>query len=393
MSTAAGVLVVGAGVAGFTVVTELRRGGYAAPLVLVGDEPDPPYDRPPLSKHVLAGQWPASRTALAHPGEFADLDIEVVLGRRAVRLQPDSRTVHFDDGSVRTGEALVIATGSAAVLPRWARLGPRVHVLRTLADAEALAQQCVPGARLVVVGTGFLGLEAASVARSLGVDVVVVGPLEPMLPAVGAQVSARLRALHTEHGVRFDIGAAVEQVIQADAGVLVRTNTGSHEADLVLLALGARPQLEWLADSGLPMTAQGVLVDDRGRVCDGIHAAGEVAFWPDAAGVRRTGDHRLTATEQAHAVVADLLGRPAPGPIVSFWWSEQYDVRLQAYGHPDGDAEQVIVHGAGDAARFVVAYRCGDHVCGVLGWNAPKQIRAARSLVTEAVGWPPQPTA
>jgi NADPH-dependent 2,4-dienoyl-CoA reductase/sulfur reductase-like enzyme len=382
------VLVVGAGVAGFTVVDELRRTGFDGSITLVGKETHLPYDRPPLSKQVLLGTWTHDRATLTTAQALAELDLDLRLGTAARALDVARRSVTLEDGSELTADAVVIATGSHAVVPSWARLGSRVVALRTLDDALRLSTLLRSSARLAVVGTGFLGLEVAAAARSIGVaDVAVAGPLEPMVTAVGATVSGRLRALHEAHGVVLDLGHEVVQVDGDLTGATVRFADRAARADAVVVALGARPNVAWLSGSGLTLVP-GVVVDGRGRAAPGIHAVGEVCAWPDRLGRPRRVDHRQSAGEQARTVAADLLGETDALDLVPYWWSDQFDVRIQAYGTTGRGREERWLAGDSDAPTFALAQRDGDLVGGVLGWNAAKATREGRTLVAEPTPWP-----
>ena len=382
------VVVVGAGVAGFTVVDELRHAGFEGAITLVGAETHLPYDRPPLSKQVLLGTWSHERAALTTAQQLDELDLDLRLGVAARTLDIPHRTVTLEDGTELTGDEIVVATGSHAVVPSWTTLGPRVVALRTLGDAQHLGTLLRTSHRLAVVGTGFLGLEVAAAARSLGVaEVMVSGPLEPMVTAVGETVSARLRGLHEAHDVVVDVGSTVLEAVGDAAGATVRFAARTTRADAAVVALGARPNVAWLADSGLTIVP-GVVVDARGRAAPGIHAVGEVCAWPDRDGRCRRVDHRQTAGEQARTVAADLLGDADPLTLVPYWWSDQYDVRVQAYGVTGSGREEQWLAGDRDAPTFALAQRDGDLVGGVVGWNAPRATREGRALVATPTPWP-----
>ena len=388
MSRPGRVLVVGAGVAGFTVVDELRHAGFDGAITLVGNETHLPYDRPPLSKQVLLGTWTHERATLTTAQALADLDLDLRLGVAARALDVARRTVTLDDGSELSGDAVVLATGSHAVVPSWAHLGSRVIALRTLDDALRLGTLLRGSTRLAVVGTGFLGLEIAAAARSIGVaDVVVAGPLEPMVTAVGQTVSGRLRTLHESQGVVLDLGKEVVAVDSDLTGATVRFAERVARADAAVVALGARPNVAWLSGSGLTLVP-GVVVDAHGRAAPGVHAVGEVCAWPDRRGRPRRVDHRQSAGEQARTVAADLLGETDPLALVPYWWSDQFDVRIQAYGVTGRDREERWLDGGSDAASFALAQRDGDLVGGVVGWNAARATREGRALVAEPTPWP-----
>ncbi|EKX68174.1 NAD(P)/FAD-dependent oxidoreductase, partial [Streptomyces ipomoeae] len=239
------ILVVGASAAGLAAAETLRREGYTGTLTLVGDEPHAPYDRPPLSKQLLAAEWEADRLALRPPSDLDGLDLDLCLGTAATGLDLTAREVRLADGSTVPYDGLVIATG---VRPR--RLpGEGAHVLRTLDDALALRDRLTPGRRLVVVGAGFLGAEAAAVAWRLGAEVTLLEPASvPLAHAVGEEVGAVLSRAHLDHGVDLRTGVTVTEVTEDG----VRLAGGEVvEADEVLVAVGSLPNTEWLTDSGL----------------------------------------------------------------------------------------------------------------------------------------------
>lgn len=388
------VLVVGAGIAGFTVVDELRRQGFPGILTLVGEEEEDPYDRPALSKQVLSRAWAPARSTIATRQTLEGLGVDLILGAPAVSLDIGRRSVTMGDGREICADEIVIATGSHAVVPPWAPLGPRVQVLRTLHDSLSLSQTLGKCRQLAIIGSGVLGLEVAATAKTLGVsDVTVLGTSEPMQHVLGQAVSARLRAAHEEQGVRFELG---EKVIAVSASpgrsqrqLRVHRREGHTKADTVVIAVGARASVGWLAASRLPIGRDGVLVDRRGRVVPGIHAAGEVCAWPDPGGQLRRVEHRTTAAEQARAVAWDLLGGDVSYEMIPFWWSDQYGLRLQGYGTTGGGREEFIIAGTLAGSSFAVAYGDGRRVTGVVGLNAAKATRTARELVSSGHAWPP----
>ena len=299
------------------------------------------------------------------------------------------RTVTLEDGTELTADEIVVATGSHAVVPSWTTLGPRVVALRTLGDAQHLGTLLRTSHRLAVVGTGFLGLEVAAAARSLGVaDVVVSGPLEPMVDR-GRRDGERPAARPARASTTWSSTSAapVVEAVGDDTGATVRFADRTTRSDAAVVALGARPNVAWLAGSGLTIVP-GVVVDARGRAAPGVHAVGEVAAWPDREGRCRRVDHRQTAGEQARTVAADLLGDVDPLALVPYWWSDQYDVRVQAYGVTGSGREEQWLAGDRDAPMFALAQRDGDLVGGVVGWNAARATREGRALVATPTPWP-----
>ncbi|MEU9310712.1 FAD-dependent oxidoreductase [Streptomyces sp. NPDC048256] len=385
------VLVVGASASGLTTVETLRRKGYEGRITVLGDEPHAPYDRPPLSKQVLLGAWEPERTALRTQDVLSALDAEFVLGDPAVALDRASRGVRTESGRQLRADAIVIATGvRARRLPGSEDLAG-VHVLRTLDDALALRAGLPVGTRLVVVGEGVLGSEIAATARTLGLDVTLTGPLSaPMALQVGPLVSGVLAGLHAERGVELRLGNGVVG-LTADGGRVTGVRLGTGEvlpADAVVVAIGATPATEWLADSGLELD-NGVVCDSHCRAEEGIYAVGDVARWHhEGLGRLVRLENRTNATEQAMAVAGEILGADRPYTPVPYFWTDQYDAKLQVHGFLPPDAEVDLVEGDLTARRFVARYRSEGRVTGVLGWNMPKQARMRRQEIVDGLDAP-----
>ncbi|GAB2965488.1 FAD-dependent oxidoreductase [Streptomyces pseudoechinosporeus] len=377
-------MVVGASAAGLAAVETLRREGYDGTLTLVGDEPHAPYDRPPLSKQLLSGEWPTERLALRTPTDLDALGLDLRLGAAATGLELAERTVHLADGTRLPYDGLIVATG---VRPR--RLpGEGAHVLRTLDDALTLREQLEPGRRLVVVGAGFLGAEAAAVARALGCEVVLLEPAPvPLAHAVGEEVGRVLSGAHLDHGVDLRTGVTVTEVTEDG----VRLGDGELvEADEVLVAIGSLPNTEWLADSGLAV-GDGLVCDEYCEAALRVYAAGDVARWHHPLfGTSMRIEHRTHAAEQGMAAARNLLNPGARKPFapIPYFWSDQYDMKIQAYGHLRGHDEIAVVEGDLDARRFLVAYRSGDRLVGALAVGmTPKAIRPWRQAIANRSAW------
>ena len=378
------IVVVGASAAGLAAAETLRREGYTGTLTLVGDEPHLPYDRPPLSKQVLAAEWEPDRVALRTPADLTGLDLDLRLGVAATALDLAAQEVWLSDGAQVSYDRLVIATG---VRPR--RLpGEGAHVLRTLDDALTLRERLGPGRKLVVVGAGFLGAEAAAVAWRLGADVTLLEPAPvPLAHAVGEQVGQVLAQAHVDHGVKLRTGVSVTEV--TDEGVRLRTGE-EIEADEVLVAIGSLPNTDWLADSGLSI-GDGVVCDEYCEAARNVYAAGDVARWynPLFETSMRI-EHRTNAAEQGMAAARNLLdseARKAFSPV-PYFWSDQYDMKIQAYGYLRGHDEVAVVDGDLAERRFVAAYRTGDRLCGALAVGMPpKAIRVWRQAIVAGASW------
>ncbi|WIY01082.1 FAD-dependent oxidoreductase [Amycolatopsis mongoliensis] len=394
------VVVVGASAAGLAVVEAARSQGYRGELTLIGDEPHLPYDRPPLSKQLLTGDWPPERLLLREQAHLDGLAVTMKLGQPASTVDADAREVVLADGDRVPYDALVVTTGvRARCLPGSDGISG-VHVLRTLQDALALRAELVPGRRLVVLGAGVLGAEAAAVARGLGAEVTVLDPLAwPLARIVNREIGGWLAEVHREHGVDLRCSCAPVTGLHAAEGHVAAVELADGTvlpADTVLVAIGATPAVEWLAGSpvtiGGPEPASGsggVLCDPRGQAAPGIYAAGDVAAWQDpATGEYRRYEHRLNATEQGRAVARALLDPGfTPPPSVPYFWSDQYDLKLQTFGTLDADDEFIVVDGSLGARRFIgVSHRDGL-VRGALGVGMPRQLRAWRTAVAEHAPW------
>jgi NADPH-dependent 2,4-dienoyl-CoA reductase/sulfur reductase-like enzyme len=385
------VLVVGAAASGLATVEALRRKGYAGEITVLGDEPHPPYDRPPLSKQVLNGAWEPSRTALRTPEVLSALNATFVPGDAAIALYPSTRTVRTERGREYQADAIVIATGMRArVLPGQRERGlAGVHVLRTLDDALALREALLACTRLVVVGEGVLGAEITATARTLGLDVTMTGPQPaPMALQLGSVVSGLLAELHSERGVRLRLGVGVVGLTSdRELGQVTGVRLATDEvlpADAVVVAIGASPATEWLADSGLRLD-DGVVCDSRCRAAEGIYAVGDVARWHhEGLGRLIRLENRTNATEQAQVVAGAILGDDKAYVPVPYFWTDQFDAKIQVHGMLPVDAEVDVVEGDVSARRFVARYRSEGVVTGVLGWNMPKQARLRRQEVVDA---------
>ncbi len=388
MNTPAGVLVVGASAAGLSTAEALRRKGYQGRLTLLDAENYLPYDRPPLSKQVLSGTWDPDRAQLRTPEALVALDAEFVLADPAAALDVATRTVHTATGRAVTADVIVVATGSRArTLPGQEGLAG-VHVLRTLDDSVALRADLLTSSRLVVVGEGVLGAEIAATARTMGLDVTLAGPQPaPMTGQVGPLVAGLLADLHTEHGVRLRLGTGVSGLVGTRGRVSgVRLESGQVlPADVVVVAIGATPVTDWLTGSGLQID-NGLVCDSRCRAAEGIYAAGDVARFH-----HRTHDtllrleNRTNATEQAGVVAANILGADQAYTPVPYFWTDQFDAKLQVHGVLPADADVTVVEGDPANRRFVARYQHNGTVTGVLGWNMPKQTRLRRQEVVDAL--------
>ncbi|MFI6843425.1 NAD(P)/FAD-dependent oxidoreductase [Kitasatospora sp. NPDC050467] len=368
------VVVVGAGLAGAQCASGLRRGGWQGRIVLVGEEPHVPYDRPPLSKEVLLGKADATTLDI----DFAHLGIEVLTGRRATGLTPG--LLHTDGGDLPYG-ALVIATGAT---PRVLPGAERAHLLHTLDDALALRALLRPGLRLVLVGAGWIGAEVATAARTAGCEVTVVeaGPA-PVPGALPTEIGRAMAAWYAEAGVELRCGAAVAAV---EPGAVLLAD-GSHlPADEVVVGIGARPATDWLAGSGVELDAAGaVLVDERLRTgLPGVYAAGDCASYPSArTGGRLTVQHWDHALQSGEAAASAVLGADAPYDPVPYFWSEQFGRMVQYVGrHDDGD--ELVWRGSPADPTWAVLWLRDGALRALLTVDRPRDLTQGRRLVERA---------
>ncbi|MGP4085281.1 NAD(P)/FAD-dependent oxidoreductase [Streptomyces sp. KR55] len=385
------ITVVGASLAGLSTVRALRAEGYDGEIVVVGEERHTPYDRPPLSKDFLRGDFDADALALGDADEYEDLDVQWLLGERAVRLDPVARTVTLAGGRHVRTDGVVVATGaSPRTLPGTDGLAG-VHTLRTLDDAQALRAELLDGLpRVVVIGAGFIGAEVAATAHRLGLHVTVVEALDvPLERQLGREMGLVCSSLHNDHGVRLLCGTGVAGLVGEGRVTGVRLADGRVlPADIVVVGVGVRPATDWLAGSG-------VQVDD-GVVCDvgcstgvpGVVAVGDVARCPNPfTGRHARIEHWSNATEQAKTAARTLLtGVSAPAPLTApYFWSDQYQVRIQLAGHVAPGAEPQVVEGDVDSRSFTAVYRREGTAVAVLSLNQPKFFnRLRRTLVPAA---------
>lgn len=394
------IVVVGASAAGLAVAEAARNHGYQGELTLIGDENHLPYDRPPLSKQLLAGDWPDERLVLRDKDELAGLSLDLRLGQPARSLDTTAREVVVEDSTRVPYDALVVATGLRARRLAGTAHIDRVYVLRTLEDALALRAELVAGRRLVVLGAGVLGAEAAAVARGLGVEVTVIDPMAwPLARVVTREIGNWLADVHREHGVDLRCSSAPVTRLLAEYGHVTAVQLANGTvlpADVVLVAIGATPAVEWLAGSPVEIGGRepadgsgGVLCDSRGQAAPGIFAAGDVAAWQDpVTGEHRRYEHRLNAGEQGRNVARAILDPEfIPAPAVPYFWSDQYDLKLQIFGTLDADDEFAIVEGSLDSHRFIGVSHHGGRVRGALGVGMPRQLRAWRTAVADHAPW------
>jgi NADPH-dependent 2,4-dienoyl-CoA reductase/sulfur reductase-like enzyme len=386
------VAVVGASLAGLSAARALREQSYDGRIVVIGDEPHAPYDRPPLSKGFLAGTTSLDDIALGAPDD-EDLGLEWRLRTTAVGLDHVSRSVLLDDGTELRADGVVLATGARARrLPGDQDLDG-VHVLRSLDDAISLRADLVAAGRLVVIGAGFIGAEVASTARALGLEVTVVETQPvPLAGPLGTDMGAVCAELHADHGTRLLTGTGVAGLVGTSRVEAVELTDGTRlPADVVVVGIGAIPNIDWLAHSGVAL-GNGVLTDACGATnIPGVVAVGDcAAAWSAAAERHVRIEHWTSALEQPATAVATLLGTGGPAPTpVPYFWSDQYGARIQFAGsRREGDVARVVEGSCADRS-FLVVYERDGHPVAVLGMNQPRLFTRWRRQLRSAVPTPP----
>ncbi len=379
------VVILGAGHAGGTAAALLRQYGHEGPITLVGEEPIPPYQRPPLSKAWLKGEADADSLALKPLEFYAENAIDFRPNQRAVSINRGARTVELASGETLGYDILILATGARAInLPIEGADLDGVLFLRTAADAEMLKAALGPGKRLAVVGGGYIGLEAAASARALGAEAVVIEREPRLLARVACEtLSTFFKDYHEKHGVKFELGAAVDG-FRGEGGRItgVKLSDGRViDCDAALVGVGARPNDEIAADSGLEC-ARGVVVDLQARTSDpNIFAIGDVAHRPMPIYDRMFRMESVpNALEQAKQAAAAITGRNPPPGETPWQWSDQYDIKLQIAGYPF-DVDDIVVRGDPASAKFAVFHLKGDQVQAVEAVNAPPEFMMGRQLI------------
>jgi NADPH-dependent 2,4-dienoyl-CoA reductase/sulfur reductase-like enzyme len=382
------IAVVGASLAALSAARALRDQSYDGRIVVIGDEVHAPYDRPPLSKEFLAGTASLEDIALGAPDD-EDLGLEWRLQTTAVGLDHLSRTVLLHDGTEVRADGVVLATGARARrLPGSEELDG-VHVLRSLDDAIALREDLAAAGRLVVIGAGFIGAEVAATARKLGLEVTVVETQPvPLAGPLGADMGAVCAGLHADHGTRLLTGTGVARLLGTGRVEAVELTDGTRlPADVVVVGIGATPNIEWLAHSGVAL-GNGVLTDARGATnTPGVVAVGDcAAAWSATAERHVRIEHWTNALEQPATAVATLLGAGGPVPTpVPYFWSDQYGARIQFAGsRREGDVARVV-EGSCDDRSFLVVYERDGQPVAVLGMNQPRLFTRWRRQLRAAV--------
>ncbi len=381
---AASFVIIGASLAGGTAAATLRQGGFEGDLILIGEEPHPPYERPPLSKQYLRGEAPFEKSLVRPAGFYEDHRIDTRFGIAATRVDPATRKVEMATGGPVHYDKLLIATGVRnRRLPIPGLDLPNIFSLRSVEDATALRQQIAPGRKAVIAGMGFIGCEVAASLRQKGVEVVCIDPSPtPLFRVLGEQVGHAVAALHHKHGVhtffndvvtRFEGNGRVERVV---------TRQGHRiEWDLAVVGVGVEPAVDVATGSGLAVS-NGILVDEYGATnVPDIYAAGDVAnhYHPIFDRHMRV-EHWQNALKQGAAAARSMLGTGRPYDDVHWFWSDQYDEHLQYAGFHQ-TVEQVVVRGDLEARDFIAFYLNGGHVDAAVALKRGKDIRRVMPLI------------
>lgn len=386
------VVVVGASLGGLRAVESLRGAGYDGEITVIGDEPHLPYDRPPLSKRLLAGDWEPERVALRKPDDVGSLEATWKTGVAAAHLDPERAIVRLADGEDVSYEGLIMATGAVVRTLPDQRRHDHVVVLRTLDDALELRRRIGRGGkRVVVVGAGFIGLEVAATARGLGNEVVVLeGASDPLMRGLGAEMGHAVAAVHGDHGVDVRCNVRIEGFAPGE----VQVGGGWHErADVVVVGIGVRPATDWLEGSGLELRDGLVCGPDLNAGRPLVYAAGDMVRWYNSLfDEEMRVEHWTNAAEQGALAATNLLAEAAGQPTtpyapVPFFWSEQYDRRIQFLGRAGDGSHVELVAGSVESRQFATLYGSEGRLHGVLGVNMPRHVMPFRKHLLDGMSF------
>jgi 3-phenylpropionate/trans-cinnamate dioxygenase ferredoxin reductase subunit len=378
-------VIVGGGQCGISAAATLRTYGFDGHVVVLGDEFDHPYERPPLSKEYLYGNL-ALQEMLIRPADwYRENDVDLRLGARVEAVSPEGHSIRLADGTDLGYDRLLIATGGRPRrLPGLA--GDRIVYLRSRSDADFLGKRLVPGDRLVVLGAGFIGCEVAATARRRGVEVTLIEMLDaPLQRVLGAELGQVFTGIHRDEGVEVRTGERVEEVCESATGLTVETGSGRIQCSMLLVAIGTQPNVEMLAGSGIEL-ADGVLVDEYcATSAADVFAAGDVArHYHPLFRQRLRVEHYDTAIKQGGVAARNMLGDATAFNEIHWFWSDQYGYNLQSVGVARAWDEVVYRGSIGDRS-FSAFYLQDGRVRRIVALNRPKDVFHGRKLVRSEI--------
>jgi 3-phenylpropionate/trans-cinnamate dioxygenase ferredoxin reductase subunit len=376
------IVIIGAGQAAAQAVATLSSEGFAGKLIIIGDERYPPYQRPPLSKAYMAGDFVRERLFLKPESFYAESNCELRLGITAQAIDRGAKTVALSDGSTIVYDRLLLATGARVrPLPVPGADLPGVYYLRGIDDSDALQRHLVPGAKLAVVGGGYIGLEIAAVARKHGLEVTVIEAMDRLMARTASpHISRFYKDLHESHGVTIRLNAAAASCEGTARAEAVATSAGRVPADFIVAGIGVMPNCELAAEAGLACE-NGITVDEFGRTSDpDIFAAGDCTCHPSFDGERVRLESVQNAIDQAKHAALAMMGKPAPYREVPWFWSDQYDIKLQIAGLVRG-GDVAVLRGNPAARKFSVFHLRDGVVAGVEAVNAAPDYIVGRKLI------------
>lgn len=387
------VTIVGASLAGLRGAEALRRADFEGPIHLIGAEQGLPYDRPPLSKQVLAGEWDSQRIELTTGERLQELDIELSAGTTATGFDLGTRTLSVAGAADRVVDRLMISTGARVrTLPQFDGI-EGVFTLRTRDDSLALtAALAASPVRVVVIGAGFIGAEVAATVRQRGIEVTLVDALEyPMARVLGPDIGGLCGDIQRDHGVDLRCGTSVTAILGNGSVEGVRFSDGSElAADVVVIGIGVVPNTEWLEGSGLTLN-NGLVCDPTCLAAPGVTGAGDVARWLNTRfDESMRVEHWDNAVEQAGVAARRLLLDAAEAPEyrpVPWFWSDQYDRKIQMAGRPRLDDSTQLVDGSLEERRFAMIFGREGVLTGVFAMNRPRQVMQYRMRIEEEMSW------
>ncbi|WP_293783282.1 NAD(P)/FAD-dependent oxidoreductase [uncultured Aeromicrobium sp.] len=383
------VVVVGASLAGVNAIEGLRERGFTGAITLVGAERHLPYDRPPLSKEALSDGLDPERLALRPPQWYEEQGVTLRLGEPARALEPGPKRLWLESGEQLDFDGLVVATGSSVrrFAHRLCGDPARLCQLRSVDDAQRLRDQLEPGRRLVVLGAGFIGLEVAATARSLGLEVTVIDVAASPLARVLGEAGGWFTDLHTAHGVDIRCGTSVDRIDpRSGGGVIVRSpGRSTLEADLFLESVGASPAVDWLSGSGLALEDGIVCGPDLRTSHPDIVAAGDVARWHNELfGESMRVEHWTNAVEQGRHAAGTLLGERESYRSIPYFWTDQFSAKARFVGRADA-ADDIVVERGEDSA--VILFGRDGRLRGALCINAPRRLARCRVAIRDGMSW------